>query len=171
MDTYQILLNVHHMTYPNGTTYPYTYQILLNVHSIFRYFVLAGVLAALIKAFIGWIGQRPFNRRSSLFAMIAMHIQFTLGILLYFFSPLVMMSDMAATMKNDISRYWTVEHAVMMLVAIALVTIGYVRSKKIADAVGKHRTIAIFYGLALLVVIFAIIQSGRPIVEFKVYSW
>jgi hypothetical protein len=64
-------------------------------------------------------------------------------------------------MKDAEARYWTVEHVTMMVIAIVLITIGHSKSKKILLPEGKHRTIAIFYSLALLVVVVAIIQSKR----------
>ena len=71
---------------------------------------------------------------------------------------------MGAAMKDAILRYWTVEHLVMMLFAVVLITVGHSRSKKALDAVNKHRAIAIYYGLAILVILAAIYQSGRPII-------
>jgi hypothetical protein len=64
-------------------------------------------------------------------------------------------------MKNFDTRYWTVEHAIAMLIAIALITIGHSKSKKIALPEGKHKTIAIFYTLALAIIVAAIILSKR----------
>lgn len=144
-----------------------TYNILLKSHSGFRYIVLILVVLALIQSLTGWLGQKKYtegNRKINLFAMVSAHIQFLLGLVLYFFSPFVKTDDMAAAMKDNTLRYWTVEHAVMMLIAIALFTIGHSRSKKIADATGKHRSIAIFYGLGIIVIIVAILQSGRPLI-------
>jgi hypothetical protein len=51
----------------------------------------------------------------------------------------------------------------MMLFAIVLITLGHSRSKKAADDFNKHRSIALYYGLAVLVIVVAIYQSGRPI--------
>jgi membrane protein DedA with SNARE-associated domain len=65
-------------------------------------------------------------------------------------------------MTDATTRYWTVEHISMMIFAIILITVGYSRSKKIATAEGKHRAIAIFYILAIVVIVAAIIQSHRP---------
>jgi len=66
-------------------------------------------------------------------------------------------------MQNPDLRYWTLEHLVMMLFAIALITVGHSRSKKIAAPEGKHRAIAIFYLLAVLVIVAAISQGHRPL--------
>lgn len=142
------------------------YSFLLKFHSGLRYIVLLLVLLAIIQALAGWFGNKKYtegNRKLNLFAMISAHTQLLIGLVLYFFSPFVNFSDMANTMKDATSRYWTVEHSVMMLFALVLITVGHSRSKKAAEDAGKHRSIAIFYGLAIVVILVAIAQSGRPI--------
>ena len=142
------------------------YNTLLGLHSGFRYIVLLLIVLALLLAIIGLFGKKNYtetNRKINLFAMIATHTQLLIGLILYFFSPLVNYGNMGEAMKDTMSRYWTVEHTVMMLFAIILITIGHSRSKKAAQAVNKHRAIALYYGLAILVIVVAIYQSGRPL--------
>jgi hypothetical protein len=132
-------------------------------HSGFRYVVILLVVLAILGALAGWLGKKPYtdgNRKLNLFAMISVHTQFLLGIILYFLSPFVVFAK--TTMKDPMARYWTVEHITMMLFAIILITIGHSKSKKITIPEGKHRAIAIFYILAFIVVVIAIIQSQRP---------
>jgi len=43
-----------------------------------------------------------------------------------------------------------------------LITVGHSRSKRTVNPVAKHRSVAIYYSLALLVIVLAIIQSMRP---------
>ena len=141
------------------------YNIFLHLHSGFRYLVMALVVVAILVAFAGWLGKRTYsegNRKLNMFAMISAHIQFLFGIVLYFVSPFVQFSNQ--TMKVTETRYWTMEHVVMMLIAIVLLTVGHSRSKKIILHVEKHRVIAITYTLALLIIIIAIAQSGRPVI-------
>jgi MFS family permease len=138
------------------------YSFFKYFHSGFRYVVIILVLLAIFQSLAGWLGKRPYtegNRKVNLFALISVHTQFLLGIILYFLSPFVQFNSQ--TMKNFDARYWTVEHLTMMLIAIALITIGHSKSKKIALAEGKHKTIAIFYTLALAIVVAAIILSKR----------
>ena len=142
------------------------YSTLFGLHSGLRYIVLLLLAAALLLSLIGLFGKKPYsemNRKVNLFAMIFTHTQFLVGLILYFFSPMVNYSNMAEAMSNATTRYWTVEHSVMMLFAIVLITVGHSRSKKAKDAVNKHRAIALYYGLAVLVILVAIYQSGRPI--------
>jgi|SRR5665213_2938626 len=136
------------------------YQFFRHLHSGFRYIVFVLLLLAIIQSLLGWINRKPYtetNRKINLFTLISAHTQLLIGIVLYFLSPYVQFNS--DTMKNDTTRYYTVEHWVMMLIAIALITIGYSRSKKIIMPESKHRTVAIFYLIALLVIIGAILAG------------
>ncbi len=141
------------------------YQIFRYFHSGFRYVVIILVLLAIFQSLAGWFGRKAYtegNRKINLFAMISVHTQLLIGLVLYFISPLVQFGS--AAMKEAETRYWTVEHISMMVFAIILITVGHARSKRIVLPEGKHRAIAIFYSLALLVIILAIVQSHRPLI-------
>jgi hypothetical protein len=140
------------------------YEFFKDAHSGFRYVLLFLVLVAIIQSLIGWLGNSAYtegNRKINLFAMISADIQLLLGIVLYFLSPFVQFNS--STMKNDTTRYFTVEHWVMMLIAIALIHVGYSKSKKGVLPEKKHKTIAIFYFIAVLVMIGAILAGKLPI--------
>jgi cytochrome b561 len=134
------------------------YSFFKEAHSGFRYIVIVLVLLAIVRAFMGWLGKRLYgegNRKLNLFAMISVHTQFLLGIILFFISPMVQFSK--ETMKNPIARYWTVEHWVMMIIAIALITIGHSKSKKTALPEDKHKAVAVFYLIGLILISVAIV--------------
>jgi len=59
-------------------------------------------------------------------------------------------------MSETAYRYWNVEHISMMILAIVLITVGYSKSKKAKDDKSKHKTIALFYSIALIIVLAAI---------------
>ena len=141
-----------------------SYEILKNLHSGFRYIVFILVVVAIIQSLLGVIGKKPYtdlNRKVNLFALISAHTQLLIGIILFFISPNVQFNS--GTMKNDITRYYTVEHWVMMLIAIVLITIGYSRSKKIILPESKHKTIATFYIIAFIIIIGAIMAGHLPV--------
>lgn len=143
------------------------YQTLLSTHSGFRYIVMITLVVAIILSIAGWLGGKKFtavNKRINLFTLISAHIQFLLGLILYFQSKLVRFSDMGSVMKDSTLRYWTVEHLFMMLIAVVLITVGHSKSKKILNDVAKHRTVAIFYILSFIIIIVTIAMSGRPII-------
>jgi hypothetical protein len=130
------------------------YSFVQHLHSGFRYIVLVLFIYTILMAFIGWLGNRPYdnrNRLTNLFAMISAHTQLLIGIMLYFLSPLVAFNS--TTMKDPVTRYFTVEHWLMMLIALVLITIGHSKSKKLVLPEAKHKIIALFYTLALLIII------------------
>jgi uncharacterized membrane protein len=138
------------------------YKFLLLLHSGFRYIVMVLILLAILQSLAGWFGQKEYtegNRKLNLFALISAHTQLLIGLVLYFKSPFVKFAK--ETMHEATARYWTVEHISMMIFAIILITIGHSKSKKEILAVSKHRTIAIFYLLAIIVVVVSIAQSKR----------
>lgn len=136
------------------------YSFLKELHSGFRYIVFVMVLLAIIQSLMGWLGKKPYtelNRKINLFALISAHTQLLIGFVLYFVSPLVLFNS--STMKDATTRYFTVEHWVMMIIAIVLITIGHSKAKKAAPAESKHKTIAIFYLIAFLVIVGAILAG------------
>ncbi|MET4545578.1 hypothetical protein ABIE26_002896 [Pedobacter africanus] len=127
------------------------YQILKSAHSGWRYLVLILLVIALIQAISGWLGKKPYtegNRKINLFTLIFVHTQILIGLVLYFMSPLV---------KAGIV-YWKMEHIGMMIFAAILVTIGNARSKKGNDPAARHRAVALYFGLALIVIVAAILR-------------
>lgn len=138
------------------------YNFLLHAHSGFRYVVSVLLILAVVIAIAGWLGKSGYskgNRILNLLTLISAHIQLLLGLALYFVSPFVQFNK--DTMRNDDLRYWTVEHITMMLIAIALITIGHSKSKKAVSPVAKHKSIAVFYTIALVIIVLAIYLSKR----------
>jgi len=144
------------------------YQGLLVAHSYLRYVVLILLIVVIISSLMGWLNRKPFtsgDNKLSLFLMIFTHIQFLLGLLLFFTSPAVQFSGEA--MKNAETRYWLVEHNTGMLVAIALITIARSTSKKLTESVAKHKRLFIFNLIALIIILVVISMSGRGLLVFR----
>lgn len=128
---------------------------LVIIHSLVRWLILLFGIWAVIRAFIGVSGKSAYgasDAKAGLFFMIFLDIQMLLGILLLFVSPYVSF-DMGTTMKTPGLRFFTVEHTIMAIIAIALVHIGRGKIKKLTDDAKKHRTALIFFGLALIVIL------------------
>jgi hypothetical protein len=133
------------------------YLALLHTHNVLRWIVLLAAVFALAYMLRGWLGKRPWTqadmRVGSLFT-VAMDVQLLVGILLYVVSPLVQsaLRDFGAAMGVHELRFFALEHALLMLVAVVLVHIGTSRAKKRAS----HRPATILYSLALAAMLFAI---------------
>ncbi len=142
---------------------------LLGIHSVTRWLILLFGIWAVIRAVMGVSGKSAYtaaDTKAGLFFMIFLDIQFLLGIILFFVSPLIKaaLGDMGAAMKNAGLRFFTVEHTLMALVAVALVHIGRSKIKKSASDAKKHKTALIFFGLALILILALIPWPGREAV-------
>ena len=133
------------------------YSGLVHAHSGLRWFVLIFLVLALVKCISGWMGNKEFvegDRKTALFALIFTHVQLLLGFGLYYISPKVSFAEGA--IKVALTRFYTVEHMSMMVLAVILITVGYSTSKRAATSLAKHKRVAIWYGLGLLIILAAI---------------
>lgn len=134
-------------------------EIIKNLHSYFAYVVLAVLILAVINAILGWLGKKDFTMhkdlRISLFALILSHIQLLVGLVLYFISANGLKAIQALGMGglNAPARLLALEHPFTNILAIALITIGWSRHKKFMEGPKKFKSIAIFYGLGLLLIL------------------
>ncbi|MCB9360808.1 MAG: cytochrome B [Flavobacteriales bacterium] len=132
------------------------YNGMLHAHSGLRWLVLIFLLLAVIKSFAGWFGKKDFNKSDNLIALLLLsftHTQMIVGIILYFISSKVV--SMGDAMKDSVLRFWAMEHGVTMLIAITLITIGRVKSKKAETSELKFKKGAIFYTIALVLILWA----------------
>ena len=134
------------------------YTGLLHTHNMFRWLVLITLILAILFALFGWFGKREWSKKDNLAGWVLtifMDIQFLVGIILYaFISPItkVAFNDFGAAMKNPDLRFYAVEHILMMIIALVLVHIGRAKSKKAMVSWKKHRISAIYYLMALVIV-------------------
>jgi hypothetical protein len=80
-----------------------------------------------------------------------------IGFLVYFVSPngfsIIGDVGMGEVMKNAALRLTVVEHPLINIVGIILITIGWVKHKKLTTSESKFKTFSIYYGLGLLLIL------------------
>ncbi|MBT8377561.1 MAG: hypothetical protein KJO22_11875 [Bacteroidia bacterium] len=135
------------------------YKTIQFLHSYWAYLVLMVLVVATFNAISKYFGNKEFEAkdfRISLFALITMHIQLLLGIILYLASDYFrIISDlgMGEVMKNSLLRSNIIEHPTTMILAVVFVTVGYSKHKKKLVSKPKFKFLAIFYTLALILVL------------------
>ncbi len=130
------------------------YQFLQKAHSGWAYIALLLLLLAVVVSILGFVSKKEFtttNRKIALFALISCHIQLLVGLILYFVSPLGF--AMLGEMKDKALRLTSLEHPLINIIALVLITIGWSKHKKLVDGIAKHKTFAIYYGLGLLLIL------------------
>ena len=129
------------------------------IHSYWAYLVLFVVITATINSIIGLITKREFGAkdfRLGLFALIVTHVQLLIGIVLYVFANNFGEIGMSDIMSTPSLRLRNIEHPLLMVVAIALLTIGYSKHKRKRTSTDKFQSLSIGYTLALLAILLMI---------------
>lgn len=144
------------------------YSTLLALHSSIRWLVLASLLVAIFRAYRGWLSKREFtgldNSVRHWTATIA-HIQLTLGLILYFISPIVdyfLHNFWDAIHQREI-RFFGMEHSSMMITAVVVITIGSAKAKRKPTDAEKFRTMAIWFAIGLFIILTSIPWSFSPL--------
>jgi hypothetical protein len=132
------------------------------VHSYWAFFVLFILVAAIFNAFIGRYTGKEFSTkdlRISLFGLIFSHIQLLIGLILYFVSPWFdQWTEIGiGVMKDTQTRLYLVEHPLINILAIFLITMGWSMHKRQSESSKKFLRIILFYSLGLLLLL-----SGIP---------
>lgn len=129
-------------------------SILVHTHSGLRWVVLGLFVYAIFNALRKKNTYEKSDRLLNMFTMVSLHIQLVIGLVLYFTSSKV--SFVEGWMKSDLLRFYGMEHILLMIIAIVLVTIGHGKSKRALDSTKKHKTIVLFYSIGLLLILASI---------------
>jgi hypothetical protein len=151
------------------------HPLMLTLHSILRWIVLILAVVTFVRALIGWFGNKDWTALDNRLGMLlsaSTDLQVLLGFILYIFlSPITTTAfrDLGAAMGDGLQRFWTLEHVLLMIVALILIHVGRATSKAAEGARSKHKRAAIFFGLALLSILIAIpwpfLSYGRPLIR------
>ncbi len=147
--------------YIRGALPTMDFSFLSFAHSLLRYAVLLAVLLSFLTNLRGWLMGRPIltgERLITIIAMVLCHVQLVVGIILYLqnFSAI-------SHMSGATGRFWKYEHIGTMIVAIALITAGRMLSKRAKEEPVKQRHIAVFYGIGLALMLWAVPWPFREI--------
>lgn len=140
-------------------------QIVLFLHNILRWGVIIFGVWTLVNALSGTFSKRSYtnsDNKSNLLFMIFCDLQLLIGLILFFSNAWFdkMKNGMGEVMKNSVDRFFTVEHALMMVIAWILVHVGRASVKR-APETAKHKKMLLFFGLALLLILISIPWNFR----------
>jgi heme A synthase len=122
---------------------------LIHGHSGLRWLALALLVFAIVNALLKLKSGKyeKGDKMLNLFAMVMLHIQVTLGIVVSFVSGKISYAE--GWMKNP-------QYILLMVIAVTLATIGRKKAEKALDPAKKHKTILIWYTIVLIIIFAAI---------------
>ena len=130
------------------------YEIIQKAHSDFAYLALLALVIAVVNAAIGLFSKKEFSaldRKIAIITLSLIHTQLVIGFIIWIISPLGMAS--LGQMKDAALRLTSLEHPVTNIIAIILITVGWVKHKKLITSASKFKTFSIYYGLGLVLIL------------------
>jgi NADH:ubiquinone oxidoreductase subunit 2 (subunit N) len=130
------------------------YDFIKEFHSGWAYLAILVLVVAVLNSFVGKMFQKEFtakDRKIALFALIGVHTQLLIGFVLYFVSPRG--AAALGQMKEASLRLTSLEHPLINLIAVLLITIGWSKHKKATSSESKFKSIAVFYLLGLILIL------------------
>lgn len=130
------------------------YEFIQKFHSGWAYLALLVLVIAVVNSVIGLVSKKEFtakDRKIAIFGLIGIHTQLLVGLILYFVSPLGFAS--LGQMSDKMLRLTSMEHPLINIIAITLITIGWSKHKKLTTSESKFKTFTIFYGLGLVLIL------------------
>lgn len=149
-------------------------QLTLVLHNILRWAVLLFGLWTVFSAMSGIISKRNYtaaDSRSNFFFMLSCDIQLLLGLILYYSNSWFEQLKAPGSMKNPYTRFFSMEHGLLMIIALILVHVGRVSVKKAPTAAAKHKRTLLFFGFAIVLILAAIPWPFREAVTRPLIRW
>ena len=118
-----------------------------HLHHFLPFIFYIVLIIAIIKSFLGKI-VNPKKDGLLTTTLALAHTQLILGIIL-----LIPFLQAGIQMGSAANRFVTVEHPLMMIIGVVLITIGKVKAKKIEDVAKANKTIFYFFLAALVLMV------------------
>ncbi|TDQ19188.1 hypothetical protein DFQ04_1005 [Algoriphagus boseongensis] len=133
------------------------YTGIQHAHSGVAYLALAALIFVIFWALIGSLSGREFtekDRKIALIGFILSHIQLLLGLILYFVSPVgFSLLTSGGAMSDAAARLTALEHPLINIIAIVLISLGYIRTKKLSNSRAKFRSVYMLYAVGLVLIL------------------
>ena len=131
---------------------------LLHLHSVLRWIILLLLLVCLFQA----ISKSTAVRKTSLWLLISAHTMLLVGLYQLIAGRFGMMKGLPAgveLMKDKFYRFFWIEHPVLMILAIILITVARSKAKNL-----NYKSVTWLLIIALLAILVAVPWPFREIV-------
>lgn len=142
---------------------------LLFLHSCTRYAVVVALAYTTARALYGWLAGARYTTaddRARSITVSVVHVQFVLGIGLYFASPLIRLffSDPGTGFATPELAFFSIIHAILMTIATGILTTGAARARRLPDDTARFRAVAISFLVATGIILLTIPWQFSPFV-------
>ncbi|HAH39161.1 MAG TPA: hypothetical protein DEQ87_04350 [Algoriphagus sp.] len=128
-----------------------------HLHSGLAYLALIALIIVIVLMLIGSLSGKEFTEKDRKIAMVAFilaHTQLLVGLILYFVSPVgFSLLTSGGAMSDPAARLTALEHPLINIIAIVLISIGYIRAKKLQSDRARFRSVYMMYAIGLVLIL------------------
>ncbi len=121
---------------------------LLHLHSFLRYAAVFLMIWTIVHAYMNMKKSDAVASKWSMLSMTVLHTQFLIGLVLWIMKLKSTPAGELMSVKDN--RFFIMEHSLMMLIAIVLVSVGHIKGKKSADMQKRYKTIFTFFVIGFI---------------------
>lgn len=144
---------------------------LVHLHNLLRWVILILLVTSIFQSYNGWKSKKVFtagDRKTWLFTMVASHVTLVLGLYQWLAGRIGMLTTTLPEgtnfMREKAYRFFWMEHPLLMIISIVLITLGYGMAKKqVADSV-KYKKAFQYFIIALLIIVISIPWPFREVI-------
>ena len=141
------------------------YSSILIFHIIISVVLSVVALFIVIRSLVGLIRKFKFSNFQDyyipVFAVVLLYIELILGLLLYTIHMNKLEDFISQTNANDYfsSRFWAIEHTILMFFAIIFGHLGLVYAKNLVNSQSKFRMNLMYFGLSFILILISLIMN------------
>ena len=141
------------------------YSSILIFHIIISVVLSVVALFIVIRSLVGLIRNFKFSNFQDyyipVFAVTLLYIELILGLLLYTIHMNKLEEFISQTNANDYfsSRFWAIEHTILMFFAIIFGHLGLVYAKNLVNSQSKFRMNLMYFGLSFILILISLIMN------------
>jgi len=133
----------------------------LQLHSLWAVLTLSIIFYSILRFFFKAYQNKifkPLDLRVALFTLIFSHIQFAIGIILYFISPKFKWwgEGIVLIILNDLYFFYLLKHPALNILGLLSITIGWSLFKKAKTNYKRFIRLAIFYLFGFLLILLSV---------------
>ena len=141
------------------------YSVILISHIVISILLVLLAIYIVMRSLFGVFGKVNFSTfhdiKLPIIAVIFLYLELILGVLLYaiYINKLEVLISQANANDYFSSRFWSVEHAILMLFAIIFGHLGLVYAKNLEDDRQKFKKNFLYFGLSFVLIFISITMN------------
>ena len=141
------------------------YSIILIAHIIISIILTIVAFYIVVRSFIGLVKDLFFSNFFDfyipVFAVILLYLELVLGLLLYYMHMNKLEGFISQTNANDYfsSRFWAIEHTILMIFAIIFGHLALVYSKNLSNNIAKYKMNLLYFGLSFVLILISLTMN------------